>query len=84
MTLLAAMLLELAARSPSRIASPETLALLGKVNALVAIVGMFIVVLPIVLFNQPKFLVPRGLRDEPGLLKVGIESLRRLFSPKKR
>jgi len=45
---------------------------------------MFVVVLPIALFNRPKFLVPRGLRDEPGLLKVGIESSRRLFSPKKR
>jgi len=40
--------------------------------------------MPIVVFNQPKFLVPRGARDEPGVLKVGIESLRLLFSPRKR
>jgi hypothetical protein len=47
---------------------PTTTATIEKGAAGVMLFTVFGVVLPIVLFNRPRFLVPKGFRHEPGLV----------------
>ena len=80
---LISLLTELARIHGSSAFSAETLAVANKVAGGLVLICIMLVVLPIVLFNRPKSLVPRGMRNEPGLVLVGIQAVRRVIKSRK-
>jgi hypothetical protein len=55
--------------------TPSTIGIVGKLAAGVMGLTVFGIILPSVLFNRPRFLVPKGLRQEPGLILVGARAV---------